>query len=56
MGQVLSFDQAHWSTMRMVQDAKKWCEDRNKDGSRTGSITEHQQVLKSLIRSVTEAA
>lgn len=56
MGTVLSFDQAHWSTMRMVQDAKKWCEVRNDDGSRSGSIREHDAVLKTLIRAITEEA
>jgi hypothetical protein len=49
MGKVYSFDQAHWSTMRMVQEARKWCEERNQDGSRSGSIREHTAVLKSLI-------
>lgn len=56
MGQVYSYDQAHWSTMRMIQEAKKWCEERNSDGSRTGSIKEHEAVLKSLIRAHSEAA
>lgn len=56
MGQVYSYDQAHWSTMRMVQEAKKWCEERNSDGSRTGSIKEHDAVLKSLIRAHSEEA
>lgn len=56
MGQVLQFDQATWSTMRMVQDATKWCSERNNDGSRSGAIDEHQRVLKSLIQSVTNAA
>lgn len=49
MGEVYTFDQAHWSTMRMVQDARRWCQERNQDGSRTGSIQEHTNVLKSLI-------
>lgn len=56
MGQVYSYDQAHWSTMRMVQEAKKWCEERNSDGSRTGSIKEHDAVLKSLIHAHSEKA
>lgn len=47
MGQVLKYDQATWSTMRMVQEAKKWCEER----SRTASAEEHKTVLKNLIAS-----
>lgn len=47
MGTVLTYDQATWSTMRMVQDAEKWCRER----AREGSATEHRQVLKALILS-----
>lgn len=50
MGQVLRYDQETWSTMRMVQEAKKWCDDNN----RPGSAEEHKTVLKSLIHSADE--
>jgi len=36
--------------MRMVQEAKKWCDDNN----RPGSAEEHKTVLKSLIHSADE--
>lgn len=52
MGTVLKIDQATWSTMRMSQDAKKWCEERNQDGSRKGAIEHWDAVLKTFIEGV----
>ena len=53
MGQVLRYDQETWSTMRMVQEAKKWCDERGREAS----SKEHQIVLKNLIHSAdTEVA
>lgn len=52
MGTVYQIDQATWSTMRMVQDAKKWCEERNDDGSRRGAIRTHKAVLKTFIEGI----
>lgn len=52
MGDVLTFDQAHWSTMRMVQEAAKWCKDRNREDS----FKEHRDVLKTLISLGRDAA
>lgn len=52
MGTVYQIDQATWSTMRMVKDAKKWCEERNGDGSRRGAIRTHDAVLKTFIEGI----
>lgn len=52
MGTVLRIDQPTWSTMRMVQDAVKWSEERNGDGSRRGSIQAHKAVLKTFIEGI----
>lgn len=52
MGTVLRIDQSTWSTMRMVQDAKKWCEERNGDNSRRGAIKTHEAVLKTFIEGI----
>lgn len=52
MGTVLKIDQATWSTMRMVQDAIKWSEERNTDNSRRGAIDSHTAVLKTFIEGV----
>lgn len=56
MGNVYQIDQATWSTMRMVQDAKKWCEERNGDGSRIGAIQVHAATLKTFIEGVRNEA
>ena len=52
MGTVLRIDQATWSTMRMVQDAVKWSEEHNADGSRRASVKAHKAVLKTFIESI----
>lgn len=56
MGTVYRIDQETWSVMRMVKDAAGWCEDRNQDGSRSGSIREHKRVLNYFIQGVREEA
>lgn len=52
MGTVYQIDQATWSTMRMVKDAQKWCEERNGDGSRRAAIKTHRAVLKTFIEGI----
>lgn len=56
MGKVYRIDQATWSTMRMVQDAKTWCEERNGDGSRLGAIQVHKATLNTFIEGVRREA
>lgn len=56
MGHVYQIDQATWSTMRMVQDAKAWCEERNSDGSRRAAIKTHEAVLKTFIEGIRSEA
>lgn len=55
MGTVYQIDQATWSTMRMVQDARKWCEERNGDNSRRGAITTHKATLETFIEGIHKA-
>lgn len=52
MGEVYSYDQAHWSTMRMLKESVKWCAER----SRHESEKEHKDTLRSLIALGREAA
>lgn len=52
MGTVYQIDQATWSTMRMVQDAIKWSEERNDDNSRRSAIQSHKAVMKTFIEGI----
>lgn len=49
MGTVYQIDQATWSTMRMLQDARDWCKERNGDASRRVAVKGYQATLDGFI-------